>query len=115
MILLISLLLTLLPLLGVVGIAVYGTITTVDGLFTSLILLAISGTFAINVLLELRKPRGGAAKTQSGQLKPGFATGAGETIRQGRVEKVEFYEANVGQPNKSIVTLSTTSAPNQML
>ena len=46
--LLISLLLAVLPVLGVVWIAVSGWLPTVDGLFLSLILLAMSGVFLLN-------------------------------------------------------------------
>jgi hypothetical protein len=60
MMLALSLMLTILPLLGVVWIFVSGMITlsplsaTVDGLFMSLILLALSGTFALNAYWEMR-------------------------------------------------------------
>jgi len=43
MTLLLLLVLAAIPLLGVVWIAFYGSLTTVDGLFLSLILLAMSG------------------------------------------------------------------------
>jgi uncharacterized membrane protein len=52
--LLISLLLGLLPLAGIAWIIVAGSITSVDGLFMSLILLTLSGIFFLNVFLELR-------------------------------------------------------------
>jgi uncharacterized membrane protein len=52
--LLISIVLGLLPLAGIVLIVVAGSITTVDGLFMSLILLTLSGIFFLNVLWELR-------------------------------------------------------------
>jgi hypothetical protein len=52
--LLISILLGLIPLAGIAGIIVSGTITTVDGLFESLIMLSISGVFFLNVFWELR-------------------------------------------------------------
>lgn len=52
--LLISLLLGLLPLAGIAWIIVAGSITSVDGLFMSLILLTLSGVFFMNVFLELR-------------------------------------------------------------
>jgi hypothetical protein len=60
MMLALSLVLTILPLLGVVWIFVSGMISlsppsaTVDGLFMSLILLALSGTFALNAFWEMR-------------------------------------------------------------
>ncbi len=52
--LLISILLGLIPLAGVAWIIVTGTMTTVDGLFESLIMLSISGVFFLNVFWELR-------------------------------------------------------------
>ncbi len=52
--LLISILLGLIPLAGIGWIVVSGTITTVDGLFESLIMLSISGVFFLNVFWELR-------------------------------------------------------------
>jgi uncharacterized membrane protein len=52
--LLISIVLGLLPLAGIVWIAIAGSFTTVDGLFMSLILLILSGIFLLNVFLELR-------------------------------------------------------------
>lgn len=45
----------LLCLAGVAFTVVRGSITTVDGLFTSLILLALSGILLLNVFVELRK------------------------------------------------------------
>jgi len=52
--LLISILLGLIPLAGIAWIIVTGTITTVDGLFESLIMLSISGVFFLNAFWELR-------------------------------------------------------------
>jgi hypothetical protein len=52
--LLISILLGVIPLAGIGWIVVSGTITTVDGLFESLIMLSISGVFFLNVFWELR-------------------------------------------------------------
>jgi hypothetical protein len=52
--------LAILPLLGVVWIFVSGMITlspfsaTIDGLFMTLILLTLSGTFALNAYWEMR-------------------------------------------------------------
>lgn len=60
MMLALSLTLAILPLLGVVWIFMDGMITlsplsaTVDGLFMSLILLALSATFLLNTYWELR-------------------------------------------------------------
>jgi len=54
MMLALSLVLGILPLAGVVWTLMNGMITTVDGLFLTLILLALSGTFLLNVYWELR-------------------------------------------------------------
>ena len=49
-----SLVLGILPLLGVVWTLMSGMITTVDGLFMSLILLTLSGVFMLNAYWEMR-------------------------------------------------------------
>ena len=54
-ILLVSILLAIIPLAGIAWILIHGSITTVDGLFESLILLTISGIFFLNVCWELRE------------------------------------------------------------
>jgi hypothetical protein len=54
MMLLVSIVLGVLPLLGIVWTIVNGTIATVDGLFMSLILLTLSGLFFLNAYLECR-------------------------------------------------------------
>ena len=53
--LLLSILLTLVPLLGIARIVMNGAITTVDGLFMSIIMLALSGILFLNVYLEARR------------------------------------------------------------
>ncbi len=53
----ISLLLAVLPLAGIAWFATSGNLTTVDGLFMSLILLTISGIFGMNALGELHRSR----------------------------------------------------------
>jgi hypothetical protein len=54
MMLALSVVLGILPLLGIVWTVVNGTLTTVDGLFMSLILLTLSGLFFLNAFLECR-------------------------------------------------------------
>jgi hypothetical protein len=54
MMLALSLVLAILPLLGVVWTLMNGMITTVDGLFISLILLTLSGVFMLNAYWEMR-------------------------------------------------------------
>jgi hypothetical protein len=55
LVVLLSILLGIIPLLGIAWIFVSHTLTTVDGLFMSLILLALSGIFFFNALLEFRR------------------------------------------------------------
>jgi hypothetical protein len=54
MMLLVSVVLGILPLLGIVWTIMNETITTVDGLFMSLILLSLSGLFFLNAFWECR-------------------------------------------------------------
>jgi len=54
MMLALSLVLGILPLLGVVWTLMNGMIATVDGLFMSLILLTLSGVFMLNAYWEMR-------------------------------------------------------------
>ena len=54
MMLALSLVLGILPLLGVAWTVMDGMITTVDGLFMSLILLTLSGVFMLNAYWEMR-------------------------------------------------------------
>ncbi|MGB8831903.1 MAG: hypothetical protein WCC95_07110 [Candidatus Sulfotelmatobacter sp.] len=54
MMLLVSLVLGILPLVGVAWTLMSGMITTVDGLFMSLILLTLSGVFMLNAYWEMR-------------------------------------------------------------
>ena len=102
MMLILSVLLALVPLLGIAWILMKGLITTVDGLFMSLILLAMSGIVGLNVLLELRKSRSG--ETRSSLTAASSISGG--LMQRGKVQSVQFYEAGVGEPNKSIVTLA---------
>ena len=52
--LLLSIVLGIVPLAGIAWILLVGSITTVDGMFMSLILLILSGIFFLNAFLELR-------------------------------------------------------------
>jgi len=111
MVLVLLLVLAAVPLLGVVWIAVYGSLTTVDGLFMSLILLTMSGILGPTALFELRRRASsqGAARGSSGTLA------SKGLVRTGKVQEVTFFEANVGEPNKSIVTLADGGSGSQTL
>jgi len=54
MMLVISIVMGIVPLLGIAWTVATGTITTVDGLFMSLILLTLSAVFFLNAYWELR-------------------------------------------------------------
>ncbi len=110
MMLVISVLLALVPLLGIAWIVLYGSITTVDGLFMSLILAAMSGIVGLNILIELRKR--GTGKQDSAKAT---STAAGGLRQRGKVQSVQFYESGVGQPNKSVVTLSDGGGASNLL
>jgi hypothetical protein len=109
MMLVISVLLALIPLLGIAWIVLYGSVTTVDGLFMSLILAAMSGIVGLNVLIELKKQRSG------GQSFATATSTSGGLRQRGKVESVQFYESGVGQPNKSVVTLSDGGRASNLL
>ncbi|HXY11733.1 MAG TPA: hypothetical protein VEI52_28110 [Terriglobales bacterium] len=113
MALLLLLLLAAIPLLGVVWIAASGSLfpqPTIDALFTSLILLSMSGIFGATACFELRRYLSGASR--GSDPNPHSQSGP---IRRGRVKEVSFYEADVGQPNKSIVTLAEDGRSAEML
>lgn len=67
--LLISIVFGIVPLAGIAWILVAGSITTVDGLFMSLILLTLSGIFFLNAFWELRD-RGFLPSPQKSKIPP---------------------------------------------
>ena len=122
MLLLISVLLALLPLLGIAYMLLFWPALTVGNLFMMLILLTMSGLFGLNVLLELRQrgfpipllgkkrePVGAAGTRQPAPALRMAAAGNGVTAEpvqvSGTVEVVSFYESSVGRSNRSVVTL----------
>jgi hypothetical protein len=117
MVLLISLFLALLPLVGILYIVIFGSLTTVDGLFMSLILLSISGILGLNALIELRKGKLAFVPSRSVlAMRPSGSVFDGSRLKtRGKVKEVVFFESNVGQPNKSIVTLSDGGGSSQTL
>lgn len=114
MALLCLLVLAAVPLIGVVWIVFFRSVFTVDGLFMSLILLAMSGIVGTTALFELKHRMSGAGAA-SGAALAGHSQYPGELVHRGKVQEVVFYEADVGQPNKSIVTLSDGGAPQTLV
>ena len=102
---------------------------TMDGLFMSIILVTISGIFGLNVLLELREMGllPGPLGKKGQESKPGkpasrletkmMASTEGVHTYRGEVKEVQYYEAGVGQHNKSLVTLKskTSETGDQMV
>ena len=114
MVLVLLLILAVIPLLGIAWIAIYGSLfpqPTVDALFMSLILLTMSGILGTTALFELRKRLFGSSSTTN----PTKSFSLGGLVRSGRVKEVVFFEANVGEPNKSIVTLADGAGAAQTL
>lgn len=117
----ISLLLAAIPVGMVIYLAFTGDIGvpphwTVDGLFMTLILLTISGILALNAVLEahsqglIRLPGLGTHATATaggGSMSIGGmrASTAGLTTEVGVIEHVEYFDAPIGQPNKSFVRI----------
>jgi hypothetical protein len=70
--LIIAALLGIVPLAGIAWILLTHSITSVDGLFMTLILLSLSSVFFLNLFLELRE-RGVLGKAHAGPAKAGPA------------------------------------------
>lgn len=112
-----SLLLALVPLLGIAYMVAQGSFDTVDNLFYVLILLAMSGIFAANALVELRRKRrlAAAGVTLPARKAPLAAAANGTYTERGLVEDVVFFESPIGQPDKSIVSLRSRRGPARLL
>lgn len=70
MMLVLSIALGIVPLLGIAWTVLSGTITTVDGLFLSLILLTLSGILFLNAFLEVRNLKVANKKSAPSAQKP---------------------------------------------
>ena len=104
--------LLLLCMAGVAWIVLSRDLFTVDGLFMVLILLTMTGAIAFELLYELRQkeaPETTVARARAGSGTAGTQSSAGTLVESGLVEKAEFYEAPVGQPNKTVVSLKSGS------
>ncbi len=122
--LIVSILMAILPLilaaLLVFGVEGADLTPTMDGLFMSIILLTISLPFGINALIELRKMGllpGPLGKKDEKPGKPApkletkmMASSDGVHTYRGTVKAVQYFEAGVGQHNKSLVTLRAAGA-----
>ena len=124
MLLLLSMILAVLPLLGIAAMIYVNPELTVDNLFMSLILLTISGIFGINVLLELRD-RGLPMPLLGKKREPGMVAVSagrayvvmptGEVKESGVVENVAYYESGIGYTNRCLVTLRDGAGPRMLV
>lgn len=106
MLLILYAVLALIPLLGIAWILIQGSGTTVDGLFMSLILATISAIFGVSALFEFRESGLNLGRSASPARRMSSAISVdGLRFDRGIVHSVLFYESNIGEPNKSIVTL----------
>lgn len=116
MLLIASLVLAIVPLLGIAYIFAQGSFDTVDNLFYALILLSMSGVMAANAAAEWRRrqrvARAGLVPARRAQLT---ASAAGTYTERGLVEDVLFFESAIGQPDKSIVTLRSGRGAARLL
>lgn len=111
--LIVSVVLSVLPLIGIGYMFVQGSIDTVDNLFYILILLAMSGIFGLSAYLEYKDRKkyafaGGGLFSRAGTASSArwaAAAGNGLQIEAGLVESVVFFETAVGSADRSIVTL----------
>ena len=85
-----------------------------DGLFLSLILLAMSGIVGATTLYELWKKKSVPADT-SPRSASGPPGNVDSLSQRGRVESVQFFEAAVGVSNKSVVVLANGADASRTL
>lgn len=100
--------LSLLCLAGVAWIAMNRDLFTVDGLFMAIILLTIAGVVGLELLYEMRRKDEAEAPARGAVAARGAAAAASapDTLTEtGFVENVQFYEAPVGQPTRTVVAL----------
>jgi hypothetical protein len=115
MVLLFYIVITLLPLGGVAWIVLNHNLFTMDGLFLSLILVAMSGIVGTTTLFELWT-RKSDPDDKSGDSSKGLTKPPVDSLSQkGRVESVQFYEAPVGVSNKSVVVLTHDASPQTLV
>ena len=105
MMLVISIVMGIVPLLGIAWTIATGTVTTVDGLFMSLILLTLSAVFFLNAYWELRD-RGALAflgkKKASAAATPKVTTKVTTNVTTKETPKATAppAPANAALPNK---------------
>jgi hypothetical protein len=109
MMLVISIVMGIVPLLGIAWTIATGTVTTVDGLFMSLILLTLSAVFFLNAYWELRdrgalafldKKKAAAAATPAATPKVTTKVPTNVTTKETPKATAPPAPANAALPNK---------------
>jgi predicted lipid-binding transport protein (Tim44 family) len=104
LILVLSLILGILPLLGIVWIVMSGWLATVDGLFMTLILLTLSGILLLNAVFEVRAR--GLLKRKTAQPPPPPAAPAPKP-------QVQPAQAQTSQAQKAAQPAEAQTTPAQ--
>jgi hypothetical protein len=103
MMLVISIVMGIVPLLGIAWTIATGTVTTVDGLFMSLILLTLSAVFFLNAFWELRD-RGALAFLDKKKVAVAATPKVTTTVTTKETPKATApaVPANVAPPNTAL-------------
>ena len=94
---------------------------TVDNLFALIIFLTMAGVFFLNAMLEVRAAGGPKALLRGGgsglqfELKAGGKAVTNAITETGLVEDFQYYEAGVGEMNKSMVVFRPEGAKSTRL
>jgi predicted lipid-binding transport protein (Tim44 family) len=122
MMLVISIVMGIVPLLGIAWTIATGTVTTVDGLFMSLILLTLSAVFFLNAFWELRdrgalsfldKKRMAAAATSPAAPKVTTNVTTKDTTKETPKAAAPAAPANAAPPNAAPAPANKDPKPEE--
>jgi hypothetical protein len=113
MLLLLSMILAVLPLLGIAGLIYVNPALTVDNLFMSLIVLLELRDRGLPMPLLGKKREPGMVAVSAGRAYVVMPTG--EVKESGVVESVAYYESAIGQTNRCVVTLRDGAGPRMLV
>jgi predicted lipid-binding transport protein (Tim44 family) len=122
MMLVISIVMGIVPLLGIAWTIATGTVTTVDGLFMSLILLTLSAVFFLNAFWELRdrgalsfldKKKVAAAATSAAAPKVTTNVTTKDTTKETPKAAAPAAPANAAPPNAAPAPANKDPKPEE--
>jgi predicted lipid-binding transport protein (Tim44 family) len=122
MMLVISIVMGIVPLLGIAWTIATGTVTTVDGLFMSLILLTLSAVFFLNAFWELRdrgslafldKKKVAAAATPAATPKVTTNVATKDTTKETPKAAAPAAPANAAPPNAAPAPANKDPKPEE--